>query len=401
MKKIVLLLLVSVFMIQDMDAQNPLKGKFRRFSVDVSGGIPVINGDIRNKLVGYDVAGRFNWNITSAVSIGTELGLGSVKGYESDNEFFTNNYAKVLIGGEVYLFDLFKFNQLSNWFQPFIGANVGAIKSDIEKSQSNFHYNDWTWAQQFNAGLKFKLTNMIDLNASANFMYTGTDKLDNYNPNVNNNKHRDALSTYRLGLTFHLGKKQNKSIIWKDAAMPMAVVEDDSLKLYTQNKMYELENKIIALERQNNKLNTKVVSSEKEVDNLEGKLDIVEKKTLDIEQKIENNNFAGAAVKPMETTVYFNSASDNVPYAQMSKLQNIANYLNANPNAIVVVSGYTDKVGDAKYNLQLSLKRAQEVRKQLIKMGVGSYSIETYGYGENHLLPDSDQGNRRVVLTVR
>ena len=52
-------------------------------------------------------------------------------------------------------------------------------------------------------------------------------------------------------------------------------------------------------------------------------------------------------------------------------------------------------------SLKLSNKRAQKVKRELIRLGVPAYKIDAFGYGENHLLPDSDQGNRRVVVNVR
>lgn len=392
MKKVIFLIAVSLFMVQEMSAQNPLKGKYRRFSIDVSGGVPMIYGDIKNKFVGYDFAARVNWNATSAVSIGAEVGYGYVKGYESTTEFFTNRYTKVLVGGEVYLFDLFKMNQLSNWFQPYAGMSVGAIKSDIEKSQSDNHFNDWAWANQFTGGLKFKLTNMIDLNLNANFVLTGTDKLDNYNPQVFNNKNVDALAAYKLGLTFHLGKKANKSIIWKNENEATLVKKDDSLELYTQYRMYELERKVLALEKQNRDINSIVVSSKKEVTTIGDKLEIVEKKTLDIEKQVESS---------LQTTIYYQSSGDEVPSSEKSKLMDVFKYIAVKPNAKVVVSGYTDKVGDEQSNLKLSLKRAEKVKQQLVNLGIDANRIETYGYGENNLLPFSDLGNRRVIITVK
>ena len=389
MKKILLLLIVSLLMSKDIDAQNPLKGKYRRFSIDVSGGIPVINGDIKNKFAGYDLAARLNWNLTSAFSIGTEIGYGALKGYESEKEYFTNRYSKILIGGEVYFFDLLKFNQLSKWFQPYLGVNVGAIKSDIEKSQSDLHFNDWTWANQFNGGLKFKLTNMLDLNASANLMITGTDLLDNFNPQVNNNKSRDVLSSYKLGLTFHLGKKENKSIIWKNDNELMVDDKDDSLNLYTQQRMFDLERKVLALEKQNNEINKLVISSKNDVVNIGEKMEALEKKTLNLDKKIL-----------IETTLYFEFSSAEVTSKEKAKLMDVLKHLNGSQNAKVLVSGYADKVGNEEFNLNLSLKRAEKVRDELIKLGVNSNQIEIFGFGEIQYLPYSDKGNRRVIVTV-
>jgi outer membrane protein OmpA-like peptidoglycan-associated protein len=67
-----------------------------------------------------------------------------------------------------------------------------------------------------------------------------------------------------------------------------------------------------------------------------------------------------------------------------------------------VVAGHTDAQGRADYNKQLSLRRAQAVKRFLVDKGMDGLRIEAVGYGSEHLLsPDrpEDPSNRRVQVT--
>lgn len=68
------------------------------------------------------------------------------------------------------------------------------------------------------------------------------------------------------------------------------------------------------------------------------------------------------------------------------------------------ISGHTDTVGRAAYNLQLSQRRADAVRTYLQGKGIDRSRMTTVGYGETRLRvspeqSDADQRkNRRVEL---
>jgi outer membrane protein OmpA-like peptidoglycan-associated protein len=66
-----------------------------------------------------------------------------------------------------------------------------------------------------------------------------------------------------------------------------------------------------------------------------------------------------------------------------------------------VVAGHTDAKGNARYNKQLSLRRAESVRHFLITNGVDTGRLDAVGYGSEHpLTPDrpEDPANRRVEI---
>ena len=71
----------------------------------------------------------------------------------------------------------------------------------------------------------------------------------------------------------------------------------------------------------------------------------------------------------------------------------------------VVIEGHTDSSGDAAFNQQLSEKRAEAVKAELVANGADPDKITTVGYGESK--PIADNGtregrakNRRVEIRV-
>ncbi|HEX6133856.1 MAG TPA: OmpA family protein [Longimicrobiales bacterium] len=74
--------------------------------------------------------------------------------------------------------------------------------------------------------------------------------------------------------------------------------------------------------------------------------------------------------------------------------------------AMVTVEGFADPAGSARYNVDLSSRRAEAVREYLVEQGITA-QLRVVGYGENRLVvPDAakdDPGaelNRRVVFVI-
>ena len=71
-----------------------------------------------------------------------------------------------------------------------------------------------------------------------------------------------------------------------------------------------------------------------------------------------------------------------------------------------MVIGHTDRVGAVPYHDTLSLRRAERVRDELVKVGIAAERIRVAGRGEREPLvatPDevAEPRNRRVEITVR
>ncbi len=89
----------------------------------------------------------------------------------------------------------------------------------------------------------------------------------------------------------------------------------------------------------------------------------------------------------------------------ITELDKVVKFLNDNPTLSVEISGHTDNTGDAAYNKNLSLKRAQAVAEYLQLKGIASNRLKQMGYGATRSLAPNDteenrQKNRRIEFRV-
>ncbi len=90
----------------------------------------------------------------------------------------------------------------------------------------------------------------------------------------------------------------------------------------------------------------------------------------------------------------------------LSQMQNILNISDTCQVGSVNLVGHTDTVGATSYNQGLSERRAANVKKELVRLGVPSQVISTSGMGETSLfVPTADNVkealNRRVEVTIQ
>ncbi|MFN3548179.1 MAG: OmpA family protein [Mesorhizobium sp.] len=105
-------------------------------------------------------------------------------------------------------------------------------------------------------------------------------------------------------------------------------------------------------------------------------------------------------------SINFAFGSAEIPYSQYGKVEQIGRALSRmierNPRARFLVEGHTDAVGSAASNQLLSERRAESLKRLLVReFGVPFRSLDTVGYGEEYLLVDTPYEaweNRRVTL---
>ncbi len=80
--------------------------------------------------------------------------------------------------------------------------------------------------------------------------------------------------------------------------------------------------------------------------------------------------------------VYFAFDSYVLPPSEISKIEQVAQHLQQNPNHVLVVEGNCDERGSNEYNMALGENRALAVRTHLVNLGVSADRIQTRSYGE-------------------
>jgi OOP family OmpA-OmpF porin len=108
----------------------------------------------------------------------------------------------------------------------------------------------------------------------------------------------------------------------------------------------------------------------------------------------------------VKLAINFANNSVEVPAAAMSEIKVVADFMQAYPAASVIIEGFTDSIGDADYNKNLSQRRADSVMQALIKdYGVSKTRVSAVGYGQENPIADNntEQGrreNRRVIAQI-
>jgi outer membrane protein OmpA-like peptidoglycan-associated protein len=106
-----------------------------------------------------------------------------------------------------------------------------------------------------------------------------------------------------------------------------------------------------------------------------------------------------------ERSLRFTPKSDDLDDESLRTLAEVAALMGQAPEVPVVIEGHTDNWGDPHTNWQLSLRRAEVVRAELVLLGVNERRLSCQGYGEarpidDNSTPDGRWRNRRIEIRV-
>lgn len=187
-----------------------------------------------------------------------------------------------------------------------------------------------------------------------------------------------AYVEMEAGVTYHF-KNSNGTHSFK-----LAILFDEEL-------VASLNAEINSLRAQLNNCNADKAALQQKINDLEQKLaDCLNKKpqVVEVVKNLDNVHY-----------VFFNLSSSTIQANQKPNIYMIAEQLKKDSNATVDVKGYASKDGSKSFNEKLAEKRAQSVKKALVKEGVAESRINAEGAGIGDRF-EQNTWNRVAICTV-
>ena len=128
----------------------------------------------------------------------------------------------------------------------------------------------------------------------------------------------------------------------------------------------------------------------------------------DLDQLLSQKGPLGSGTKlRLPDDQLFEYDSDVLQSSAISQLQKLGTLIQRNPKSTFRVEGYTDSFGTFEYNLELSQRRADSVKRYLVEvMRINPAQVETHGYGAAKFRSSPNgsieerNANRRVEVVV-
>lgn len=103
--------------------------------------------------------------------------------------------------------------------------------------------------------------------------------------------------------------------------------------------------------------------------------------------------------------VLFETGSSTLSSGAARNMDKLVQFLTDHPERMVQIDGFTDSIGTDSFNEDLSQRRADAVRYQLVSRGIVSTRIATQGYGKAYPVASNSESsgrqlNRRVEVVI-
>lgn len=253
---------------------------------------------------------------------------------------------------------------------PYVGLggaytwDFDAVDKNVRTDGGGLKTNTWTLPVSAGLQLRIRLCKYVDFFADARAAFHG----DNFN-NCVFGKPIDVNITCVGGLSINFGGREFKTY------------EPCTYLGYINN-----------LNNQVNDLRGELAATGAALAAAEAQLPCPEPQVIECEEVVN---------APMLSTVRFAINSAKVSPMEMVNVYNVAEYMKANPDARIVITGFADKdTGTAQYNQNLSERRAQAVYNLLVNdYGISADRLSKVAEGSSVQPYDTNNWNRIVIFS--
>ncbi len=335
------------------------------------------------------------------------------------NSFETNVSYAASLSANLTLANIYWMNR-ENVVRPYMTAGYGLMGykitlQDQAGTQTKFNAGE-NVEEAFipvGFGLKFSLSNSVNLDLGYTMNFVDGDNLDGYRAGPQN----DKFSYTHIGLEFALGPKSKTQL---SSYNPVAALQDDYI---TRNASLQAtldadRAKHAALMEEMNKERMRFLSdSDKDgvsdyfdkcpntpagtqVDGAGCEIKATVVNPVKVVVTEEDRKVVAEAIRNLE----FDFAKSTIRSTSYPSLNRVADLLKSKDFSLKL-AGHTDNVGSNASNMKLSKDRAESVKSYLVSQGANPSRIEATGYGESQPIASNKtakgrQQNRRVEFTL-
>jgi OOP family OmpA-OmpF porin len=303
-------------------------------------------------------------NFSEHVGLRIKGGYSHLEGQWADQNLNAIKETTNLLSGDL---DLLYYFTPCEPVSPYIFAGIGGHHQSITNPQTSSPDNSSAGSQlNLGAGAEFKLDPNWSLVAEYGYHSTNNSELDgSISPNEING--RDSYFSLSAGLNYFFTKGQPS----KQCEPCQGITQKD---MTDYNKIEDM---------------------------------IVKHIPKEVIKDVLVDKYIVAASEDRLVLVGVNFAFDKSDLLPESYpvLDKAVTLLNSKPNLNVEIQGYTDYIGTADYNQQLSVERAKTVKAYLVTKGIAETRLTTVGFGKDNPVADNetDEGramNRRIVFKI-
>jgi OOP family OmpA-OmpF porin len=411
---------------------------YRRWSVGVNGGVlaPVAvtggNNDFTKWKASAGYGAYIKWQLLHALGFRADyvggklagnndrkLGNGSVPNGDI-NSFETKLKYSLSLSAVVNVATI-NWLYRHNFVQVYLSAGGGVTgyspritnKSGVTTDYTPGANNLREFFIPVGAGLKFKLSPVVNIDLGYTMYYVDGDNLDGYNHGSNNDKYSYGYA----GVEFSLGSSNKFQLAWQN---PAKVMYDDMVE-----QKAKLTQELETVNANNVRLNADVDKLLRDADGdgvsdyfdkcpntaagekVDGSGCDLPKDTIPRQLITEITNITEddrRLVREAIQNLEFEFGKASIKPTSFPSLDRVAKLLSTKGFSLKL-GGHTDNVGSAERNMIVSKNRAESVKQYLVTQGANPSRIEAVGYGADQPIADNKtdagrQKNRRVEFTL-